>query len=74
MDSLTTTARQGLFDAERRFEASAGRVARMGGETPVDLAREVVEQIQAKHHFGANLQTLRTADEMWRALLETQVR
>lgn len=67
-------ARGGLAAAERRFEAAASRVARSTADEEVDLGREMVEMIQAKHHFSANLKVIQFADEMYRSLLEIQVR
>ncbi len=36
----------------------------------VDIPREVVGQISARHLFSANIQTLKTADEMIGSLLD----
>lgn len=73
MDALTH-ARHGLMAAERRFEASAQRIAAAPADATIDLGHEMVEMIQAKHHFSANLKVIRFADEMWRSLLEIQAR
>ncbi|HEY8616371.1 flagellar basal body rod C-terminal domain-containing protein [Phenylobacterium sp.] len=73
MDVLST-ARTGLVAAGGRFAASAGRVARAGFDPAVDLSRETVEMIEAKHAFRANVEVVKFADEMWRSLLEIQVR
>lgn len=73
MDALSI-ARGGLAAAERRFEAAATRVAQSSGDESVDLGHEMVEMVQAKHHFSANLKVIRFADEMWKSLLEIQVR
>lgn len=73
MDPLVV-ARYGLMAASARFEASAQRTAQMGGDASVDPAAEVVEQVQAKHQFSANLGVIRVADEMWRALMDIQTR
>ena len=73
MDPLVT-ARYGLLAAERRFETSAGRVANMGGDASVDLGAEIVEMIQAKHAFSANLSVVRFAQDMWKSLLDLQSR
>ncbi|HEX5378603.1 MAG TPA: flagellar basal body rod C-terminal domain-containing protein [Phenylobacterium sp.] len=65
------TAQYGLFAATRRFEASAERTARLGDSGfDVDYGSEVVEQVQAKHEFSANLAVIRTADDMARSLLD----
>lgn len=73
MDPLTT-ASHGLMAAQSRFEASAARVAGMGDSPDVDLIQETVEQISATQAFAANARVIRFADEMWRSLLEYQVR
>jgi flagellar hook protein FlgE len=36
----------------------------------VDLGSEVVEQVEAKHAFSANIAVIRTADEMQQSLLD----
>ena len=73
MDPLVI-ARYGIAAAERRFEASASRLVRAGVDADVDLARETVEMVQARHQFSASLQVVRFADEMWRSLLDIQAR
>ena len=73
MDVLSI-ARSGLVAAGGRFADSAQRVARVGFDDSVDLTRETVEMIEAKHAFTANVQVVKFADEMWRSLLEIQVR
>ena len=73
MDPLIT-ARAGMMNAERRFEASATRVARMGSDESVDLVHEAVEQVMAKTQFSASARIVRFSDEMWRALLDIQDR
>ena len=73
MDALSI-ARGGLAAAEHRFEAAASRVAHASGDESIDLGHEVVEMVQAKHHFSANLKVIQFADEMWKSLLEIQVR
>ena len=63
------TAQYGLFAATRRFEAQ--RTAQMGDPSfDVDYGAEVVEQVQAKHEFSANLAVIRTADDMAQSLLD----
>lgn len=73
MDALSI-ARGGLAAAERRFETAASRIAQAPGDETIDMGREMVEMVQAKHHFSANLKVIRFADEMWKSLLEIQVR
>ncbi|MFN3513788.1 MAG: flagellar basal body rod C-terminal domain-containing protein [Phenylobacterium sp.] len=70
MDPIATAA-YGMFQASKRFEASALRTAQMGDpEAQVDLVAETVEQIGAKTAFSANAAVVRTADEMNKALLD----
>lgn len=70
MDPIAT-AQYGMLAASRRFEASAFRVAQMGDPAAnVDLGREVVEQVTAKHEFSANAAVMRTADDMMGDLLD----
>ncbi len=73
MDALSI-ARGGLAAAERRFEAAASRIAKAPAGDGSDLVHGVVDMVQAKHHFTANLKVVRAADEMWKSLLEIQVR
>ncbi|MGA0605290.1 flagellar basal body rod C-terminal domain-containing protein [Phenylobacterium sp. VNQ135] len=73
MDAISI-ARGGMAAAERRFEAAASRVVQAPSDDGVDLAREMVELVEAKQHFSANLKVVRFADEMWTSLLEIQVR
>jgi flagellar hook protein FlgE len=70
MDPIAT-AQYGMLAASRRFDASAGRVARMGvqGEN-IDLPMEVVEQITARTEFSANASVIRTAQDMTGELLD----
>lgn len=66
MQALAIAA-AGMQDAQWRFEASARRTA----SAPLDnLAEEVVEQVQAKTAFSANVAVAKTADEMTGALLD----
>lgn len=63
---VLSIAAAGMQTAQQRFEASAQRTAR----APLDnLAEEVVEQVQAKTAFSANVAVARTADEMTGTLL-----
>lgn len=65
MDALSI-ATAGLTRATDRFTASAIRTV----APDADLGREVVEQVQAKTDFKANLAVIRTADEMAGTLLD----
>lgn len=67
-------ARYGLMAATRRFEAAATQIAGMRADEDVDPGKEVVEMVQAKHAFSANLSVIRFAQEMWDSLLQLQSR
>jgi flagellar basal body rod protein FlgC len=73
MDPIST-ARSGLSAATQRFEASAVRIANMRADEGVDLGREVVDMVQAKQAFSANISVIRFAQDMWDALLQLQSR
>ncbi|MCH1932651.1 hypothetical protein L9G16_21135, partial [Shewanella sp. A25] len=74
MDDALNIARGGLAAAETRFARSAQRIVEAPIDESVDLGHEMVEMIQAKHHFSANLKVIEFAQDMWRSLLEIQVR
>jgi flagellar hook protein FlgE len=71
MDPIAT-ARYGLMAATRRFEASAVEVSKMGGSEDVDVAGAMVEMIQSKQAFSANLSVIRFSQDMWDSLLKIQ--
>ena len=78
MDPIAA-ARYGLMAATRRFEASAENIARMrgpdgSGDADIDVAQEVVEMVEAKSAFSANLSVIRFAQDMWDSLLQLQTR
>lgn len=73
MDPIAT-ARYGLMAASRRFEASAVQISNMRGDETVDVSHEMVEMVQAKHAFSANLSVIRFAQDMWDSLLQLQSR
>jgi flagellar basal body rod protein FlgC len=73
MDPIAT-ARYGLMAASRRFEASATQIANMRSDDSVDAGQQVVEMVQAKHAFSANLSVIRFAQDMWDSLLQLQTR
>jgi flagellar hook protein FlgE len=68
MDPLST-ARYGMIAAASRLAASAARVAAWNGDD-VDLARETVDQIEARQQFIASAKVVGFSDEMWRALMD----
>jgi flagellar basal body rod protein FlgC len=71
MDPLSI-ARYGMRAAEMRLNDSASRVAQGGAS--LDSAGEVVEQVEARHAFAANIGVIKIADEMWRSLMDLQAR
>ena len=73
MDALGI-ARYGMMAAQRRFNEAAHNIARAPADESVDVVHEIVDLTQAKHHFAANTKVIQAADEMWRSLLEIQVR
>jgi len=71
MDPIAT-ARYGLMAATRRFETAAVEVSQMGGDEPVDVEGAMVDMIQSKHAFSANLSVIRFSQDMWDSLLKIQ--
>ncbi len=71
MDPIAT-ARYGLMAATQRFETAAVEVSRMGGDEPVDVEGAMVDMIQAKTAFSANLSVIRFSQDMWDSLLDIQ--
>lgn len=71
MDPIAT-ARYGLMAATRRFEASAVQIANLRGDETVDLGHEVVEMVEAKAAFSANISVIKFAQDMWGSLLQLQ--
>jgi len=67
-------AQAGLQTAQRRFEQSAQRTAAAASPyADVDMAQEAVEQISARTSFSANVQVIRTANQMMGELLDLMV-
>lgn len=74
MDPIAT-ARYGLMAASQRFETAATRIAGMGGgDATVDLGEQMVEMVQAKQAFSANISVIRYAQDMWDSLIGLQSR
>lgn len=65
MDAIST-ATAGLTRAADRLSNSAWRMV----QPDADLGREVVEQVQAKTDFKANIAVIKAADEMTGTLLD----
>lgn len=68
---------EGLSRAESQFDASAAKISRMplsaedvqAGDT-VDLSEAMVSMMVARDTFEANLQVVKSGDELDRALLD----
>jgi flagellar basal body rod protein FlgC len=71
MDPIST-ARYGLMAASQRFESAATQIANMRGDDGGDVTGAVVDMVQAKHAFSANLTVIRFAQDMWDSLLKLQ--
>ena len=74
---LSALALQGVQPAETQLEAAATRIASFGATSPdgdcldtVDLSTEMVALLSAKEQASANLQTLRTAGEISKNLID----
>jgi flagellar basal body rod protein FlgC len=62
---------RGMQDAEARVERTASRIARGPFQAPdsMDLSTEMVNLIQARNDFKANIKVAETMDEMSRTTL-----
>jgi flagellar basal body rod protein FlgC len=71
MDAITTAA-TGLVGAANRVDAVATRLAQMGqpNSPDVDVARQMVDLVEAKTDYQANVAVIRTSNEMTGALLD----
>ncbi len=67
---------QGLQQAEAQLETAAARIASAGSNAPdgnldtVDLSTELVALMSAQNLFEVNLATIKTADQMEKALVD----
>ena len=75
MNRLMSIGASGLQAAQASLDRSATRAARWGtadaAAAPADLTAAAVTQIEARHQFAANLQTLKTADALLGTLIDT---
>jgi flagellar hook protein FlgE len=75
MNSMLSIGASGLQAAHASLDRSATRVARWGttdaAAAPAGLTAEAVAQIEARHRFAANLQTVKTADALLGTLIDT---
>ena len=75
MDVASATAVSGLQQAQTRLETTARRIASPASPgNPVDavsLSDEAVSLIQSRNDFAANLNVLKTADQMQQDLLQS---
>jgi flagellar hook protein FlgE len=73
----TSIALQGLQQAEVQLNTAATELANAGAASPnganldvVDLSAEMVALMSAQTLFSVNIATLKTADEMQKALID----
>ena len=71
------SALQGLAQAQANFDTAAVKIARQtvsgdpqGPQEPGSLAGDIVDLLQARNDFEANLKTFQTGQEMEKALLD----
>ena len=68
---ISSIALRGLAIAERAVERTATRLTASGDPAAmVDIAGEMVNLMQARNDFAANLKVLKTGQEMQRPLLD----
>jgi flagellar basal body rod protein FlgC len=70
---ISATALQGLQQADVQLQTAASAIANapsQGGGDVVDLSREMVALMSAKQLYDANLDTLKTADQMQKTLID----
>lgn len=65
--SAFNIAAAGALNASQSFASSAGRIAANAGKN--DVLSDFVDQIEARHAFEANVQVLKSADDMVGQLL-----
>jgi flagellar basal body rod protein FlgC len=70
MSSVTATALSGMNAATQRFADAAGRIA--SGKSD-DQAKDIVDVLEARRDFEANLLVLRVESEMMDRLLDMKV-
>lgn len=70
-------ALQGLQQADAQLETAAAKIASAGATSPdgtpldvVDLSADLVALMTAQHLFEANLPTLKTDNQMQKALID----
>jgi flagellar basal body rod protein FlgC len=73
--SAISSALQGMHAAESSLDRTASRLANLPSATApptgdtVDLSTEMVNLMQARNNFDANVKVAKTADEMDRSTL-----
>ena len=74
---LTSTALQGLQQANSQLNSAANKIATYGANSPagasldtVDLSSAVVALLSAKNQFSASAATLKVGDEVQQNLLD----
>ena len=70
------SALQGLAQAQGNFDKAAGKIVRQtvsvdaSPQEPGSLAGDMVELLQARNDFEANLKAFQTGEEMQKSLLD----
>ncbi len=67
------SALSGMAQNQQRMATAADRISRVGTTSDpgdVDLSRELVNVMESKHGYRANLSVLKAADEMIGSLLD----
>jgi flagellar hook protein FlgE len=72
MDAISA-ASSGLMAASARFGAASANVIAAAGGSNGDMAAGMVDQMAAKNQFQASAGILKTADKMFKTLLDMTV-
>ena len=67
--SAISTAAAGIISATQRFEKAAASTAR-NATNGQDILSDLVEQINSRNAFKANISVIKTADDMLGSLLD----
>ncbi len=74
MGTALTIAASGIMSATARFGAAAGQLVRAtSSNTPSDSAQPVVDMIEARTAFTANVAAFKAGDKMLGSLLDILV-
>jgi len=67
--SIANTGLQGLLDGQQKLKMQANKIASPSSDQQ-DITRSLVEMKQAKQQIEANVQTIRTGNEVIGTLLD----